>query len=106
VAEPADCSPALGSQALEMRWKDPAAVAMGKGDKKCMGYKKEPQAGHIHRVLEQVCAPWAFLPRKYTRICEQSLCKPCPRGVGFWHSVYLTAAVPQGMKATTKYTSS
>lgn len=42
-------------KAHEMGWRDLAAVAMGQGDKKYREYKKEPQAVHICRVLEQLC---------------------------------------------------
>lgn len=45
-------------QAREMGWRDLAAVAMGQGDKKYPiqeEYKKEPQAVHVRRVLEQLC---------------------------------------------------
>lgn len=43
-----------------MQWRDLAAVAMGKGDKKCTEYKKEPQAVHIHSTLEQLCLNMGF----------------------------------------------
>jgi len=114
-------------QALEMGWRDLAAVAVGKGGRQCEGYEKEPQAVQTHGVLEQLCLNIGlFQGIRNSSVNISSYILPLRHQVLAQCSVCLTVSseelqaaahlqldgepgkhvVPRGMKAATKHTGS